>query len=205
MRTSMVTQDADTFVALGRAVGMAAAEGALSPDEAADLSTALVAGILSGSMDLDTYTRVHEALARLLDRAFAQGSGEVGEASPAPAGAENDEEPLGVYLQVVGDAWDCVSPADEVGARLRRFVSGAFVVARARFGEGAWFRAPLRVGSDELIRRARAAGLLVVSIQGPPVGPGAEARLMDPESPPGPTRIVLGWGEQRTALDLSPA
>jgi len=203
----MVTQDADTFVALGRAVDMAAAEGALSPDEAADLSSALVAGILSGCMDLESYTRVHEALARLLDRAFARGSRTAGEASPSPepAGPGGEDEPLGVYLQVVGDAWDCVSPADEGGARLRRFVSATFVAARARFGEGAWFRAPLRTGSDELIRRARAAGLLVVSIQGPPVGPGVEARLSAPESPPGPTRIVLGWGEQRTALDLFPA
>ncbi len=201
----MVTQDADTFVALGRAVDMAAAEGALGPDEAADLSTALVAGILSGAMDLDTYTRVHEALARLLDRAFAQGSREAGEAPAAPAGPGGDEEPLGVYLQVVGDAWERVSPEEEGGARLRRFVSGVLSVAEARFGAGGWFRARLRVGSDEVLRRARVAGLLVVSIQGPPVGPGAEARLSDPESPPGPTRIVLGWGGQRTALDLFPA
>jgi hypothetical protein len=205
MKSSMITQDADTFVALGQAVSLAAVEGALDEQGTRDLTAALVAGILSGCMELDTYARVHEALANLLERAF-QGPPRSGAAGPGQAGAgAAGDESLGVYLEVVGEAFEKVAWGDEVCGRLTAFVAGAFDLSRGRFGGGAWFRAPLRGSVEAVTREARAAGLLVVSIQGAAPPGDLEAVLETAEAPPGPSRIVLGWGERRTALDLKPA
>jgi len=204
MNTSMVAQDAHTFVALGRAVSLAVCEGALAQDEASDLTAALVAGILAGGMELDTYARVHEALARLLERAFQSPAGR---ALDSPTGAPNDvpdEEPLGVYLEVVGDAWEKVSWEDEASAQLKSFVSRVFDLGRSRFGDHAWFRAPLKAVFETLLDSARAAGLLIVSIEGPPLEVAAEAVLRDPNVNCTHTRILLGWGDRRAALDLAP-
>ncbi len=202
MKNSMITQDADTFVALGQAVSLATVEGALDREDTRDLTAALVAGILSGCMELDTYARVHDALARLLERAFE------GPPPAAPGGAppggtgEEDPAALGVYLEVVGNAWEKVTWEEEVCGRLKGFVADAFDLSRARFGEGAWFRAPLRGTVDDLSREARAAGLLVISAQGAVPEGALEATLETTDAPAGPARLVLGWGDRRTALDL---
>ncbi len=200
MRRAMVTRDVETFVGLGRAVALAAAEEALAPQEARELTAGLVAGILSGCMEFDTYARIHDAMARLLDRAFAQGAAAVPAPSPVDAGAPPDE-PLGVYLEVVGEAWEQVGPRDEACEGLKGFAARAFDLGRARFGNGSWFRAPLRVGGAELLRLARAAGLLVVSVAGPMPAPASDGCLADPARAPAAFRVVLGWGDRRTALD----
>ncbi len=198
----MVTRDVETFVALGRAVSLAAAEGALDPEEARDLAAALVAGILSGCMEFDTYARIHDALARLLDRAFASGSAAL-EPPPGEDGAEPPEEPLGVYLEVVGEAWEQVG-GEENCASLKGFAARAFDLGRARFGNGVWLSAPLRVSGQELIRLARGAGLLIVSLEGPEPPAGVEVHLGAPEGPPPKGfRAVLGWGDRRAALETA--
>ncbi len=194
----MVTRDVETFVGLGRAVALAAAERALAPQEARELTAALVAGILSGCMEFETYARIHDAMARLLDRAFAQGAAPV--SAPADASAPPDE-PLGIYLEVVGEAWDQVSIQDEACEGLKGFAGRAFDLGRARFGNGSWFQAPLRVGGAEVLRLARAAGLLVVSVAGPMPAPASDGYLTDPARAPGAFRVVLGWGDRRIALD----
>ena len=204
MSCPMVTQDAETFVALGRAMSLAAVEGALDTDDARDLAAALVAAILTGSMELDTYARVHETLARLLELTFAGGNA----AAPATAGAPAaGEDTLGVYLEVVGEAWDKVSSHEEGNARVRAFVGEAFDLARASFGGECWFEAPLRISPEELVRRAKAAGLLIVAIE--PVAPqtGLTARLCPPDSVRGTDdgRVVFGWGERRSSLTLASA
>jgi len=204
MKSPMISQDADTFVALGRAVSLAAVEGALDEQGSRDLTAALVAGILSGCMELDTYTRVHETLARLLERAFA--------APPRPppgspgkgGGSTSGEDSLGVYLEVVGDAWEKVTWDEEACGRIKGFVERAFDLSGAQFGDGAWFRAPLHGSVEDLAREARAAGLLVVSIQGTVPKGELKAVLETTGAPFGPARIILGWGERRTALDLLP-
>ncbi|MBE0618561.1 MAG: hypothetical protein IH608_11650, partial [Proteobacteria bacterium] len=100
MKSSMISQDADTFVALGQAVSLAAVEGALDEQGSRDLTAALVAGILSGCMELDTYARVHEALARLLERAFAGASPRAVARKPSNGGAGGSgDDALGVYLE----------------------------------------------------------------------------------------------------------
>ncbi len=204
MSCSMVTQDAETFVALGRAMSLAAVEGALDTDDARDLAAALVAAILTGSMELDTYARVHEALARLLELTFADGDA----AAPTTAGAPvAGEDTLGVYLEVVGEAWDKVSSQEEGNARVRAFAGEAFDLARACFGGECWFEAPLRISPEELVRRAKAAGLLIVEIDPVAPGTGLTARLCPPDSARGTDggRVVFGWGERRSSLTLAGA
>lgn len=202
MKNPMISQDADTFVSLGQAVSQAALEGALGHEDTRDLTAALVAGILSGCMELDTYSRVHDALARLLEQAFAEPPEAKAGAQPRTEDREQGDEDLGVYLEVVGDAWEKVTWDEEACVLLKDFVERAFDLSRARFGEGAWFRAPLRGTIESLAREARAAGLLVVSIQGTPPEGELEATLETSDTPPGPARVVLGWGDRRTALDL---
>jgi len=203
MKKSMITQDADTFVALGRAVSLASIEGALDPDEFRELTAALVAGILSGCMELDTYARVHDAMARLLEHAFH--GPPIPPAAPAPGGKQpsGEEDSLGVYLEVVGEAWEKVGWDQEACGLLKGFVARAFDLSHARFGDGGWFRAPLRGSIDDLTHAARAAGLLVVSIQGEVAAEATDAVLEETAAPPGSARVVLGWGDRRTALDLS--
>ncbi|MBI5015423.1 MAG: hypothetical protein HZB55_08015 [Deltaproteobacteria bacterium] len=202
MKSPMVTQDAETFVSLGQAVALARAEGAVDPDTASDLTAALVAGVLAGCMDIRTYGRVHEALAALLEQAFA---GPAREVEPqGGATVSEGAEPLGAYLEVVGHAWEKVSGDDEACAALASFVARAFDLGTARFGEGCWFRGRLRLELPALLRAARAAGLLVVSQEGTFTGPPVDGRLGDPGTPAGPFRVVLGWGERRAALDLEP-
>ncbi|WP_459942058.1 hypothetical protein [Deferrisoma palaeochoriense] len=202
MRRPMVTRDVETFVALGRAVSLAAAEGALEPEEARDLAAALVAGILSGCMEFDTYARIHDALARLLDRAFEAEAAPL-QPPPGPTEEEPPDEPLGVYLEVVGEAWDQVG-GEENCAGLKGFAARVFDLGRARFGNGGWFSAPLRVSGAELIRLARGAGLLIVSLQGPEPAAGAEVRLGAPGGPPPKGfRLLLGWGDRRAALETA--
>ncbi len=202
MKASMITRDADTFVSLGRAVNLAATEGALDPESSRELTAALVAGILTGCMELDTYARVHDALARLLEKTFEGPS--TAETTP-PAGAPGDEaeaESLDVYLEVVGEAWEKVGWEESCGP-LKEFVRSAFDLDHAHFGEkGAWFRAPLQADLDSVLRRARAAGLLVVSVQGGGSGAPSEAVLHEPDAATPPARVVLGWGDRRAALDL---
>jgi len=205
MKTSMIRQDAQTFVALGQAVSLALSEGAIDREEAEDLTASLVVGILAGGMHLETYARVHETLARLLERAFegpakrALDPQERGPKDPATEG------PLDVYLEVVGDAWEKVGWEHEGYPKLSVFVHRVFDLAQSRFGDGAWFRAPLRTDFSALVDNARKAGLLIVSLDGFPVEGQAEAALRDPESLPAPMRVVLGWGDRRAALDISPA
>ncbi len=206
MKPPMVTRDADTFVALGKAVQLAADEGALPREEAADLGEALVAGILTGCMELDTYARVHDALARLLDRAFEGPTRTVTGPATPPAGASAPEEPLGVYLEVVGDAWESVGWESESCLRLRAFCRAVFDPARGRFQhDGAWFHAPVLGSADDVHAAARAAGLLVVSIQGTPPPPPLVGRLSPLDAEPAGCRLVLGWGDRRSALDLASA
>lgn len=202
MNGSMVKRDAETFVALARAVTLAQAEGALDEETTYDLAAALVAGMLTGSMEMGTYGKVHDALARLLEKAF-EGPVRAMDAA-SPKGSKISEEPLGVYLEVVGDAWDKVTSADEPYGGLTAFVRTSFDLSRARFGEDAWFRAPLRTGLDVLLKRAKTAGLLLVSTQGESPDP-ADAILQDLSAQEGDARVVLGWGERRTALDIVPA
>lgn len=204
MKSSMISQDADTFVALGQAVSLAAVEGALDEQGTRDLTAALVAGILSGCMELDTYARVHEALARLLERAFAAPPRSASRGSANGGAPRTGEDSLGVYLEVVADAWEKVTWEEEACGRIKAFVDRAFDLSRARFGDGAWFRAPLRGSLDDLTRDARAAGLLVVSIQGAAPQGQLEAVLETLDAVPAPARVVLGWGERRTALDVVP-
>ncbi len=203
MKTSMVSREASTFVSLAQAVQLARTEGVLDAETSSDLSAALVAGMLTGCMEMETYGRVHDALARLLEKAF---EAPAREAKPAEAGESGGAEgPLGVYLEVVGEAWDKVSWEEEASARLKRFVQKSFDLRKATFGAAGWFSAPLRADADAVLRDARAAGLLVVSMQGAPPAGAARALLCDPESEPGAFRLVLGWGERRVALDLLPA
>jgi hypothetical protein len=204
MNTSMVAQDAETFVALGRAVSLAAGEGALAQEEASDLTAALVTGILAGGMELDTYARVHEALAHLLEKAFQAPARSAPSVSGSASTGLAADEPLGVYLEVVGDAWEKVSWEDDAFGRLKDFVRQVFDLTRSRFGDGAWFRAPLRTGFEALLESARAAGLMIVSVEGPSTRSAAEAVLRDPNVSSSHTRIVLGWGDRRAALDLGP-
>ncbi len=202
MKTSMVTQDADTFVALGRALSLAALEGALDPDEAADLSAALVAGILTGCMDMETYARVHDALAQLLEQAFAGG---VREIPPPPGRAGNaaaGDEPLGVYLEVVGDAWDKVSWDEGSCEQLKSFVRRAFDLSRGHFGNGGWYHAPLRLGPEEVLQAARNVGLMVVAVEGTLPQGAVDAVLTAEDEPGGVARVILGWGERRAAVQL---
>ncbi|MHB8764262.1 MAG: hypothetical protein ACYDA8_08010 [Deferrisomatales bacterium] len=203
----MVTQDAETFVALGRAVSLAAAEGALEPAAAADLSAALVAGILSGCMDLDTYARVHDALARLLERAFELGPAPAPRSGPGsgPSAGAAAAEPLDVYLEVVGEAWGKVAWDEEACSRLKGFVEQCFDVARGEFDSHDWYRAPLGCSPAALQGAARAAGLLVISCQGSVPRGELVATLRDAGAAPGAAGLVLGWGERRVALELSPA
>jgi hypothetical protein len=204
MKTSMVAQDAQTFVALGRAVALATDEGALDREESAELTAGLVAGILTGGMELDTYANVHKALARLLERAFEGPTREQPTPFPAALNAKEPagEEPLGVYLEVVGEAWDKVSWEAEAAGKLKAFIRRVFILDRATFGENGWFRAPLTTSSDGVVRAAREAGLLIVSMEGVIPKTPAEAVLEDPESPSSEARVLLGWGDRRTALDF---
>ncbi|MDW7709286.1 MAG: hypothetical protein SCH98_02335 [Deferrisomatales bacterium] len=202
MKNPMIRQDADTFVALGQAVSLATLEGALGRGDTRELNAALVAGILSGCMELDTYARVHDALARLLERTFAEPPGARSDIRAGEGAVQDGDDRLGVYLEVVGDAWEKVSWEGEACGRLKEFVERAFDLSRARFGEGAWFRAPLRGTVESVSREARAAGLLVVSVQGTPPTGELEATLETADAPAGPARVVLGWGDRRTALDL---
>ena len=199
MRTSMIARETDTFVALGQAVALARAEGAVAPEEAVRLSSALVGGILTGCMNLETYARVHDALARLLDQAFRKPVPPAPR-PPAPA-TEGAEESLNVYLDVVGEAWDRVDWDEQMCRRVQGFVTSVFEVAEGRFGGEAWFQAPLRASLDEVQALARAAGLLVVSFRPPRDGAVRQGALTAAEnlSPSAPA-VVLGWGERRTAL-----
>jgi hypothetical protein len=201
MKSPMVTRDAETFVALARAVALAHAEGALDEATATDLSAALVAGMLTGSMEMGTYGKVHDALARLLEKAF---EGPVRAVAPSGRNGPAKEEPLGVYLEVVGDAWDSVTSDDEPYSGLAAFVRNSFDLKRAHFGEEAWFRAPLKTGLEVLLNRAKTAGLLLISTQGESPKP-ADAILRDLSAAAGDARVVLGWGDRRTALDIVPA
>ncbi|MBI5439620.1 MAG: hypothetical protein HY900_00240 [Deltaproteobacteria bacterium] len=204
MKTSMVSRDAKTFVALAQAVSLARTEGVLDAQTSVDLSAAFVAGILTGCMEMETYGRVHDALARLLEKAFEtapEPKGPSGSAEP-PAGSEG---PLGVYLEEVGEAWDKVSWDEEACGRLKGFARDSFDLKRARFGGPAWFTAPLRSTAEALLRKARAAGLLVVSIEGVFPGEGTWIVLRDPDPAPEAPRIVFGWGDRRIAMALAPA
>ncbi len=199
MRTSMIARETDTFVALGQAVALARAEGAVDPEEAARLSSALVGGILTGCMNLETYARVHDALARLLDQAFQRPVHPSGPS--AVAVPDSGQENLNVYLDVVGEAWDRVDWDEEMCRRVQDFVAAVFRVEEGRFGGAAWFRAPLRASLDEVQTLARAAGLLVVSFRPPKNGPPRQGALTAAEGlPPSVPAVVLGWGERRTAL-----
>jgi len=200
MKTSMVTQDAETFVSLGKAVALAHAEGAVDDDAASDLSAALVAGVLAGCMDMGTYGRVHDALAALLEQAFEGSAREVESWASGPEGGE--VEPLGAYLEVVGHAWEKVSGEDDECGRLAALVHRCFDLTRARFGEGCWFRASLKIDPPALLKAAKAAGLLVVAQTGSTPELPLQACLRDPAAPAGAARVVLGWGERRIALDL---
>ncbi len=199
MRTSMIARETDMFVALGQAVALARAEGAVAPEEAARLSSALVGGILTGCMNLDTYARVHDALARLLDQAFQKPlHPPVSSAPPVPDGGQGN---LNVYLDVVGEAWDRVDWDEALCRRVQGFVTSVFEVGEGRFGGEAWFRAPLRTSLEAVQSLARAAGLLVVSFRPPRNGPVRQGALTAAEAlPPSAPAIVLGWGERRTAL-----
>jgi hypothetical protein len=207
MSCLMVSQDAETFVALGRAMALAAEEGALATADARDLSAALVAAILTGSMELDTYACVHEALARLLELTFAADSQRPVFAAPEPGVKSAGEDSLGVYLEVVGEAWDKVSRQEEGNAQVRDFVRSAFDLDHARFGGPCWFEAPLKLSAEDLVRRARGAGLLIVTIE-----PGPESGDLTGSLCPADTaqavaggRVVLGWGERRASLTLAAA
>lgn len=202
MKTSMVTRDADTFVALGRALSVAALEGALDPEECADLSAALVAGILTGCMDVDTYARVHDALALLLEQAFAGGVREMPSPPPRPGFGAASDEPLGVYLEVVGDAWDKVSWDEEACERLKSFVRSAFDLSRGHFGNSGWYHAPLRVGPEEVLLAARQVGLMVVAVEGTLPHGAVDAVLTAEDEPGGAARVILGWGDRRAAVQL---
>lgn len=205
MKRSMVAQDASTFVALGRAVSLAAEEGALDAEGSIDLAAALVAGLLTGCMEFDTYAQVHEALARLLEKAFETPIRPVPVAPGTEGAARSQEEPLGVYLEFVGEAWDKVSWDEEACGRLKTFVRNCFVLDRSRFGEGAWFRAPVKANLEDIVREAKAAGLNVISMEGSFVPGPAEAVLEDLDSQPSGARVVLGWGDRQTALHLAPS
>ncbi|GAB4277255.1 MAG: hypothetical protein Kow0092_33060 [Deferrisomatales bacterium] len=205
MSTSMIAQDAETFASLGRAVAMAETEGVLDRDEARELTAALVVAVLTGCMEFDTYARVHETLARLLEKAFEAPPREPGppEQSPDAAGPEPADEPLGVYLEVVGKAWDQVDWDPAACSRLKRFVERCFDLDRSTFGAQGWFRAPLERPARDLAREAKAAGLQVISLLGALPEGAAEAVLTAPRMPPRGARILLGWGDRRTAVDLA--
>lgn len=201
MKTSMVSRDAKTFVALAQAVSLARSEGVLDAAASVDLSAAFVAGILTGCMEMDTYGRVHDALARLLENAF---EGTAKEAKPSARIPEAEGEgPLGIYLEEVGEAWDKVSWDEEACGRLKAFARQSFDLKHARFGGSAWFTAPLKASPEAVLRKARTAGLLVVSMQGALPGKGSWVTLRDPEANPESARIVLGWGDRRIAMDLT--
>jgi hypothetical protein len=208
MSLSMVTRDAETFVALGRAMSLAAEEGALEAAAARDLAAALVAAILTGSMDLDTYAQIHEALARLLELTFASGESREASTTPGPrTPAAEGEESLGGYLEVVGEAWDKVTRGEEGSDRVRGFIRSCFDLAHARFGGECWFEAPLLISPEELVQRARAAGLLIVAIEPAAQGIELKARLCPPDATREANcgRVVLGWGERRANLSLAAA
>lgn len=202
MKIFMVTQDAETFVSLGKAVALARTEGAIDEATATDLTAALVAGVLAGCMDMDAYGRVHDALAALLEKAFEGPAREVD--SSLATSVDEGDEPLGAYLEVVGHAWEKVSSDEETCGGLAAFVRRSFDLNRARFGEGGWFRAPLKTELPTLLKAAKAAGLLIVALEGAPSGLLRDACLRDPAAPAGSSRVILGWGERRSALDLEP-
>lgn len=204
----MVTRDAETFVALGRAMSLATAEGALEAAAARDLAAALVAAILTGSMDLDTYAQIHEALARLLELTFAGGVAEETSTGPSSRSPTTEgEDSLGGYLEIVGEAWDKVSRQEEGNGRVRGFIRNSFDLTRAHFGGECWFEAPLLIPPEEMVQRARAAGLLIVAIE--PASPGTEltARLCPPDAAHEANcgRVILGWGDRRADLSFSSA
>jgi hypothetical protein len=207
MKHSMVTQDVATFVSLGRAMALASLEGALDAEESAELSSALVAGILTGCMEFETYARVHGALADLLELTFQGEPGRPSAASPPPTPSrpkEAAEDVLGVYLEEAGQAWDKVTWDPETCRRVGAFVRAVFDVSRSQFGTVGWFCAPLRASATELMAAARAAGLLILSIEGAvPSGP-TEAVLEDPEAGTGAAKLIIGWGERQTAVELLP-
>lgn len=203
MNSSMITQDAKTFVALGRAVARAGAEGALDPESSSDLIAALVAGILTGCMEFDTYASVHDALAKMLEAAFEGSSRSVPFVFPEKSiGEQKEDSPLEVYLEVVGDAWKKVGWDEVSSGALQRFVLKSFDLSCAEFGGACWFKAPLKENFEALAREAKACGLSVLSISGrPPMGK-VEAVLCDAEASMGEARVVVGWGDRKTAIDL---
>jgi hypothetical protein len=203
MKTSMVSRDAKTFVALAQAVGLARTEGVLDREASADLSAAFVAGILTGCMEMETYGRIHDALADLLEMAFEGSTQEVRPAAGSKTATGTSEGPLGVYLEEVAEAWDKVSWDEEACGRLKRFVRESFDLGEARFGGESWFTAPLRTSAETLLRKARAAGLLVISMEGTLPAKGSRVLLRDPAATAGTPRVVFGWGERRIAMDAA--
>lgn len=195
----MISRDADTFVALARAVALAHTEGAVDAASWSDLSASLVAGMITGCMEVQTYGKVHDALARLLEKTFE------GPARPVKsAGDDADTEgPLEIYLEVVGEAWDKVALDCGPSGGIESFVRSTFDLKQAQFGDCAWFDAPVKTDFDTLLANARAAGLLIISMQGT-VPETARAELRDLSTEPRGARIVLGWGERRAALDIVP-
>ena len=67
----MANRHSDSFAALGRALAAARDDGVLEPARYAHLAGALAAGIVTGSMAMDDYAAVHEALASILEAAFS--------------------------------------------------------------------------------------------------------------------------------------
>jgi hypothetical protein len=205
MKTTMVAREADTFVALAQAVALARAEGAVDAKTSSSLSAGFVAGLLTGCMEMETYGQIHDALARLLEKAFEKPERGAGSPVVRASATPEAEGSLEVYLEVVEDAWSKLSWEEETCGRLKAFARKTFDMGRATFGEGAWFRAPLRTDLSRLVREARSAGLLIVSMEGQPPGGATEAALRDPSAPAARSRVVRGWGERRVALDLVPA
>jgi len=207
MNSSMITQDAKTFVALGRAVSQASLEGALDEKSSLDLTAALVAGILTGCMEFDTYAQVHDALAKMLELAFEGPA----RAAPIAALTENplteakEESPFEVYLEIVGDAWKQVGWDEESSTSLKRFVLNSFDLSQAEFGNGCWFKAPLKENFQTLSREAKFCGLSVLSISGRPPTGKAQATMRPTDAPMREARMIVGWGDRQTAIDLHAA
>lgn len=200
----MITQDAKTFVALGRAVSQAFLEGALDAKNSLDLTAALVAGIITGCMEFDAYAQVHDALAKMLELAFESPA----RTTPVAALTQKthhetkEKSPFEIYLEIVGDAWKQVGWEEEASERLKRFVLNSFDLSQAEFGNGCWFKAPLKENLQTLSREAKFCGLSVLSISGRPPTGKAQATLHPTDAPMREARMIVGWGERQTAIDL---
>jgi hypothetical protein len=198
----MANRQSDSFAALGRALAAARDDGVLDSARYAHLAGALAAGILTGSMAMDDYAAVHEALATILEAAF---SGAATPPAPIPARAEEGSDFLEAELEVMEEVWgDIDLEEEEENERAGIFVQDCFDLDRSSFGPGYWFAAPLKLPLDGIRDAARRTGLAVIEQQGPFDPRASFGVLQKPDGEPPEGKLVLGWGDRRLILLLRP-